>query len=76
MHKALHPKDYIDYISQEKEEEEDSPTLKIASIYRYGDSKNTLKKEQRKTNYRDEKHKDQKNNNNKETELGRKNLFG
>ena len=31
-HKALHPKDDIDYMSQENKEEEDSPALKIASM--------------------------------------------
>ena len=34
MHKALHPKDDIGYMYQEKKEEEDSPELKIASIHR------------------------------------------
>ena len=42
MHKALHPKNDIDYICQTSNEEEDSPVLKIASLHQYKDSKNTL----------------------------------
>ena len=33
-----------DYICKEKNEQEDSPALKIASMYRYDDSKTTKKK--------------------------------
>ena len=39
MHMALHPTDDIDYIYQEKKEEEDSLALKIAWIHQYDDSK-------------------------------------
>ena len=35
MHKALHTRDDIDYMCQEKKEEEDSPALKNGSIHRY-----------------------------------------
>ena len=42
MHKALHPRDDVDYyMSQEKEEEEDSPSLKIALMQQYNDPKTT-----------------------------------
>ena len=34
-HKALHPRDDIDFMSQEKKEDEDSPAFKIASMHRY-----------------------------------------
>ena len=64
MHKPLDPREDIDYMCKEKEEE-DLHAFKIASMHRYNDSKTTLKKEQRKTNYSDQKqHKDQQNNNN------------
>ena len=39
MHTALHPRDDIDYMYQEKKEEEASPALKITSIHRYDDSR-------------------------------------
>ena len=41
MHKALHPKNNIDYICEEKQKEEDLSALKIASMHRYDDSKTT-----------------------------------
>ena len=43
MHKALHLYNDIDYMFQEKkeEEEEDSPALKIASMHQYKDSNTT-----------------------------------
>ena len=37
MHKALHSRDDIDYMSQEKKEEEDLPALKIAWMHQYDD---------------------------------------
>ena len=39
MHKALHPRDDVGYMCQEKEEEEDALAFKIVSIYRFDDSK-------------------------------------
>ena len=42
------------YMCQEKKEEEDSPELKIALIYRYDDAK-TTGKITRKTNYNNQK---------------------
>ena len=57
---------------QEEEEEEDLPTLKIASIRQFKD----YIKEERKTDYRSQKqhkqHKDQQNDNNEKTKMGRK----
>ena len=41
MHKALNPKDYIDYMCQEKKEENEWLALKITSIYWHDDSKTT-----------------------------------
>ena len=35
MHRTLHPRDDIDNMRQEKEEEEDSPALKIALTHQY-----------------------------------------
>ena len=37
MHKALHPRDNVDYICQEKEEEKDLPALKTVSTLQYND---------------------------------------
>ena len=37
MNKALHPRDVIDYMCQEKKEEEDSLAIKIALMHRYKD---------------------------------------
>ena len=39
MYKALYPWDDIDYMRQEKKEEEDSPALNEASIHQYDGSK-------------------------------------
>ena len=41
MHMALHPRSDIDYMSQEKMEEEDLFPLKIGLIHRYDDLKTT-----------------------------------
>ena len=41
MHKALHSRYNIDYVCQEKKEEEDSPALKIAWMNQYEASKVT-----------------------------------
>ena len=37
MHKALHPRDDVDYMLQEKKEEGDFPALKTALTHRYND---------------------------------------
>ena len=44
VHKSLHFKEDIDDMRQERKEEEDSPKLKIASMYRYVDSNITSKR--------------------------------
>ena len=44
MHKALYPKDDIDFIYLRKNEEEYSPTLKIVWMHQYVDSKTTLQR--------------------------------
>ena len=44
MNKALHSRDNIDYMCQEKKEKEDTPALKIASMHRLDDSKKNVKK--------------------------------
>ena len=41
MHKALHPRDDIDYTYQKKKEEEVSAALNIASVNQHEDSKTT-----------------------------------
>ena len=41
MPKALHPRDDIDSLCQEKKEEEDLPAFQIAQMYRYNDSDTT-----------------------------------
>ena len=33
MYKVLHPRDDIDYMCQEKKQEEDTPALKIAGMH-------------------------------------------
>ena len=73
MHKALHLRDNINHTFQEKEKE-DSQIFKVALMHLYKNSKNTQKKEQRKTNYGDQhkQHNDQHNNKSRETEMGRK----
>ena len=43
MNKAIHPRDVIENMCQEKE---DSPALKTVSINRYNDSKTIYKKKQ------------------------------
>ena len=43
MHKALHPRDNIDYVCQEKKELDDPPELKIAWMHRYEESNATEK---------------------------------
>ena len=43
MHKALHPRDNVDIMFQEKREEEDLPALKTALTHRYNDSKTIYK---------------------------------
>ena len=43
-HKALDLRGYVDYMSQEKKEEEDSPALKIVWKHQYDDSKTILKR--------------------------------
>ena len=48
MHKALHPRDHVDYSCQEKKEEEDSPLLKITLMHQYEISMPTTKKSKEK----------------------------
>ena len=48
MHKALHLRDDIDYICQEKKKEEDLPALKIVQVYQYNNSKDYIKKSKEK----------------------------
>ena len=43
IHKAIYPRDDIDYMSLKKEEE-DPPVLKIASMNQYEDIKITFKR--------------------------------
>ena len=54
MYKALHHRNNIEYMCQERKEEEDSFALKITSTHRYNNSK-TIEKEQRVSNYIDQK---------------------
>ena len=42
MHKALCPRDDIDYMCQEKKKEEESLALKIAWMYQYKDLRTTF----------------------------------
>ena len=44
MHKVLHTRDNIDKLYKSKKEDEDSSTLRIASMHQYKDSRNTLKR--------------------------------
>ena len=41
MHKALHSRNGVDRLYQEKKEEEDLPALKTALTHPYNDSKTT-----------------------------------
>ena len=58
---------------QEKKEEEDSPGLKIASIRQYEELRITLKSAKKYKIQRLKQHKDEQNNNKKETKNAKKN---
>ena len=41
IHKVLNPRDDVDYMYQEKKEEEDLPALKTALMHQYNNLKTT-----------------------------------